>query len=566
MSPYLLVFYHIDTLLNSGDFFSEKSYTNLQQSVIAVLAITLTLFVLAYLGGLCCQYTANLLTKSLRLKIGRRINHLPSDIILSNGSINLRRIIHDDIDIVADFIGQQLPEMIKATCIPILIFSGLFFIDWRLSLISMLPMPLLLVLIPYSSQRKKKHNLRQGFFDSRTAMDASMSQFITALPVIKNFGLTTSSFDSYSRKVEDFRKFMHLWIDTMIPHWSRYFSFLVNASLPMLALGLWLYINNGISLNVLLLFILLGSAAIRPLFVFANSGSQLAIIRDVDSRLQDLLQNSSKKISNEKQPKNNSFSISRLSYSYANQKVLHNINAEILEGQCTALVGPSGSGKTTLARLLAGLLTPYEGSIQLGGIELSQLSQDSQRNNIAFAFQEAMLFGISIRDNIRLGLKASHSEIEEAAKKAQCHDFICKLPQSYETVISEHTSTLSGGQIQRLQLARALLKKAPIVILDEATAFTDAENEQLIQQALTELSQCQTLIVISHRLRSIVHADKILVLDKGELAGSGKHVQLLKDCSVYQQLWHRQTTSSQWHGKSNKQEKKKESKCTGSLS
>ena len=569
MSPYVLVFYHIDTLLNNRDVLPNTVYLNLQQAVITVFWLTLVLFVLAYLGGLCCQYTAHLLTRALRRQIGQRINALPSELVASSGSLSLRRIIHDDLDTVADFIGQQLPEVIKAICIPVLIFSGLFFIDWRLALISALPLPLLFVLIPYSAQRKKKHNLRQGFFDSRTAMDESMSQFITALPVIKNFSLTVSSFDSYSRRVEEFRRFMHLWIDTMIPHWSRYFSFLVNASLPMLALGLWLYINNGIALNVLLLFILLGSAAVRPLFALANSGSQLAIIRDIDSRLQTLLQTSLTPVSNSQQPKNNSFVINRLSYSYDNHQVLHEISTEIREGQCTALVGPSGSGKTTCARLLAGLLTSYQGSIELGGIELSQLNQESQRQRIAFAFQEAMLFGISIRDNIRLGLQASDSEIEQAARKAQCHDFISALPHAYDTIIAQHTSTLSGGQIQRLQLARALLKNAPVVILDEATAFTDAENEQRIQQALTELAQCQNLIVISHRLGSIIHADTILVLDKGRLVGSGKHKQLLEDCSVYQQLWHRQNTSTQWYAKgygSHAQEKTQEPPCTGSRS
>lgn len=547
MSPYVLVFYHINTLLNNPASLSNAAYLDLQQAVVIVFCLTLLLFLLAYLGGLCFQYTAHLLTRALRRQIGQQISGLPSELITSTGSVSVRRIIHDDIDIVADFIGQQLPEMIKAICIPLLIFSGLFFVDWRLALISVLPLPLLLVLIPYSVQRKKKHDLRQGFFDSRTAMDESMSQFITALPVIKSFALTVSSFDSYSRRVEDFRTFMHLWINTMIPHWSRYFSFLVNASLPVLALGLWLYTNNGIAFNVLLLFILLGSAAVRPLFALANSSSQLAVIRDIDSRLQTLLHTRHTATSNNLQPENNSFVIDRLSYSYGNQQVLHEISAEIREGQCTALVGPSGSGKTTCARLLAGLLNSYQGSIQLGGIELSQLNQKSQSQAISFAFQEAMLFGISLSDNIRLGLQATDADIEEAAKKAQCHDFISALPHAYATIISEHTSTLSGGQIQRIQLARALLKNAPIVILDEATAFTDAENEQHIQQALTELAQCRNLIVISHRLRSIIHADTILVLDQGRLVGSGKHTQLLANCSVYQQLWHRQNSSHQWH-------------------
>ena len=544
LSPYLLTFYHIDSLINLQSVIDAEQTATLQSFVNLVLWITLALFLLSYLGALCCQYTAMLFIRSLRHTLSDRISLLQANNTRMN-SIELRRIIHDDLDTVASFIGQQIPEMIKAISIPLVVMLGLAYIDWRLTLAISLPLPLLALIIPYSAKRKKKHNLRQGFFDTRTSMDQAISQFITALPVIQNYGLTVSSFSNYSSRVETFRQFMHLWIDTMIPHWSRYFSFLANASLPMIALGLWLYLHNGLDLNTLLLFLVLGPVVTRPLFALANTGSQLAIIRDIDSRLEAIYQQATSQKKITAIPADSGYQLDNLCVSSDGTPILHNVTTQINSGNCVALIGPSGSGKTTLAHLLARLKQPSSGSIQLGGVPLDQLDDSCIRQQISFAFQHALVFGISLRDNIRLGLQASDQQVEEAARKARCHQFITDLDAGYQTIPGEDIATLSGGQIQRIQLARVLLKNAPILILDEATSFTDADNEELIQQAIAEI-QCQMLIVITHRLRTVVDADTILVLDRGRLIASGTHQELLHSCQLYNNLWHAQHTSKGW--------------------
>ena len=544
LTPYLLTFYHIDNLIHLQSAIHAEQVDTLQSLVKLVLLLTLILFLLSYIGSLCCQYTAMLFIRSLRYRLSKQISLLQANNTRMN-SIELRRIIHDDLDAVAGFIGQQIPEMMKAISIPVVVIIGLAYIDWRLALAVSLPLPLLALIIPYSAKRKKKHDLRQGFFDKRTSMDQAIIQFITALPVIQNYGLTVSSLSSYGMKVEEFRQFMHLWIDTMIPHWSRYFSFLANASLPMIALGLWLYLHDGLDLSTLLLFLVLGPVVTRPLFALANTGSQLAIIRDIDNRLEAIYQQPTmqKKIADI--PTDSHYRLDNLCFSYDGTQILHNITTHIRSGNCIALVGPSGSGKTTLAHLLAGLKHPDSGSVQLGGFPLNQLDGNCIRQQISFAFQHALIFGISLRDNIRLGLQASDQQVEAAARKARCHQFITELNKGYQTIPGEDIATLSGGQIQRIQLARVLLKNAPILILDEATSFTDADNEELIQQAIAEL-RCQMLIVITHRLRTVVHADTILVLDNGKLIASGTHQQLLHNCQLYSNLWQTQHTSKKW--------------------
>jgi ATP-binding cassette subfamily B protein IrtA len=318
--------------------------------------------------------------------------------------------------------------------------------------------------------------------------------------------------------------------------------------LPILALGFYLYFAGGVSLSVLFLFLILGVGYIRPLFALSNLGSQISLINHGVKRLDEILFSQEQETpGNEKMGTDFTIKFEQVSFSYDGKiKAVDRLSFAVPQGSITALVGPSGSGKSTAAQLVARFWDAQDGCIFIGETDIRKLKPEELMKQVSFVFQDSFMFQQTIYENIRMGMEKTEKEVILAARAAQCHDFIEKMPKGYDTIWGGDGVHLSGGEQQRIQLAKAILKDSPILILDEATAFSDPENEYLIQQAFNELIGNKTVIVIAHRLSTITSCDQIVVMKQGAAVGIGTHEDLLLDCPLYLNMWNAHTRAKEF--------------------
>lgn len=533
MVPYVIVFYIIKELTKQDiNFTLTKTYI-----IYAIIAAILSMFLL-FLSGILSHIAAYNILFELRKYIADKVGNLPMGYLSNYNSGALKKILADDIERIENFIAHQIPDFVKGVSLPILTIIFLFTQDWRLALISFLPLVVLVVLLPkmYGGKNKK---LIQDYHQSLEDMNAGIVEYVRAMPVMKIFGQSAETFDKYGNTVKKFNGFVGEWIKKSTPSFAIFMSFTSNAMLPVLVLGLYLYFNNGLSLSTFLLFLILGTGYIKPLFVLSNMGMQISIINrgveQIDSLLsKNELKNNSVKLS----PNNYNVIFRDVSFAYDEKNlVLNNINFELKENTITAIVGPSGAGKTTVGQLLSRFWDVLDGTIEIGEIDIKKYPIKQLMEMVSFVFQESFMFQQSMYDNIKMDMNKTREEVENAAKAAQIHDLIVNLPNGYETMFGQSGVHLSGGEQQRFQLARAILKNAPILILDEATAFADPENEYKIQIAFNELIKNKSVLIVAHRLSTITNADQIIVLDKGKIVSEGKHDQLLEKSSVYNRMW-----------------------------
>ena len=532
--PYALVYYIVVNLLTTS-VDQELTITYINWSVLAVF-ISL---VMIYLSGMASHIAAFNILYELRVKIAEKLGKLPMGYLSQKSSGGLKKILSDDVERIESFVAHGIPDFIKGATLPFIIIVYLFTIDWRLALISFLPLVISVVMVSVVFSSEKTKAVMKAYHEALEEMNAGIVEFVRAMPVMKIFGQSAEAFSKYSRAVEDFDKSTKKWMKKSTPAWAVFMSFISNATLPVLALGLYLHFTQGLTLPVLFLFLILGVGYIRPILALSTLGSQLTMINAGVKRMDEILFDIAEQKEGNLQLKDD-FSIvfSDVSFSY-NKKytVLDNVNLEIKKGTITALVGPSGSGKTTMAQLIARFYDIDKGTIKIGGVDIQSIPIKELLNHVSFVFQENHMFYATIKQNITMGKQYAEEDIIAAAKVAHCHDLIQSLPKGYDTHFGDKGVHLSGGEQQRIQLARAVLKDAPILVMDEATAFSDPKNEHEIMQAMGKIIENKTVVIIAHRLSTIAEVDQIVVLDKGKIEGVGLHDELLKTTPLYLNMW-----------------------------
>lgn len=541
--PYALVFYIIKELTQS-----QPNFTTIQQYVVYAIVMVIVSMVAFLLSGILSHIAAFNILYGLRKTITEKVGILPMGYLSHRNSGAFKKIISDDVERIETFVAHQIPDFVKAVALPLLTLGYLFSEDWRLALISCLPLLVLVVIMPLMFGSKNQ-NLTQKYHHSLEEMSAGIVEYVRAMPVMKIFQQSAETFDKYGKKVLTFHRFVSDWIRHSSPPFAIFMSFASNAMLPVLVLGLYLYFHNGLTLATLLFFLILGTGYMRPVFAMSNMAMQLQLIEQGVQQIDKILE--APVLPETHTPQESShydIRFDKVSFAYDGEHyVLNDINFIAKEGSITALVGPSGAGKSTVGQLLSRFWDIQEGSISIGGVDIRQLSTKKLMQKVSFVFQDSFMFAQTMYENIRMGMNKTKEEVIAAAKAAQIHDFIMSLPKGYDTLFGQQGVHLSGGEQQRFQLARAILKNAPILILDEATAFADPENEYKIQLAFSELIKGKTVLVIAHRLSTITTADQIIVFEKGEINAIGTHNELLQSSELYQRMWNAHNRAKDWN-------------------
>lgn len=541
--PYALVFYIIKELTQS-----QPNFTTVQQYVVYAIVMVIVSMVAFLLSGILSHIAAFNILYGLRKTITEKVGILPMGYLSHRNSGAFKKIISDDVERIETFVAHQIPDFVKAVALPLLTLGYLFSEDWRLALISCLPLLVLVVIMPLMFGSKNQ-NLTQKYHHSLEEMSAGIVEYVRAMPVMKIFQQSAETFDKYGKKVLTFHRFVSDWIRHSSPPFAIFMSFASNAMLPVLALGLYLYFHNGLTLATLLFFLILGTGYMRPVFAMSNMAMQLQLIEQGVQQIDKILEAPTlPETHTPQEPSHYDIRFDKVSFAYDGEHyVLNDINFIAKEGSITALVGPSGAGKSTVGQLLSRFWDVQEGNISIGGVDIRQLSTEKLMQKVSFVFQDSFMFAQTMYENIRMGMNKTKEEVIAAAQAAQIHDFIMSLPKGYDTLFGQQGVHLSGGEQQRFQLARAILKNAPILVLDEATAFADPENEYKIQQAFSELIKGKTVLVIAHRLSTITSADQIIVFEKGEINAIGTHNELLQSSELYQRMWNAHNRAKEWN-------------------
>lgn len=451
---------------------------------------------------------------------------------------SLKNIMMERTDSIETTLAHILPEFTANLLAPLFVFFYMLTIDWRMALISLITVPLgflcyMLMMVGY------EENYRNVLTKTKTLNDTAV-EYINGIEVIKAFGKAKSS---YERFVTAAREGASCYVDWMrkcdIP-FSLAMVLTPCTALTVLPFGGLFVMNGSLSPTDFIMIILLSVGLVQPLITCMSFSDDIGKMKTIFDEVTGILtaEELSRPARNQKTPEDDSVVLRNVRFGYHDKEVLHGIDMEIPSGTVTALVGPSGSGKSTIAKLIASLWDVKEGSIYIGGVDIRKLSLEEYNRKVAYVSQDNYLFNDTIMENIRMGRSgATDEEVIAVAKKSGCHDFIMELENGYDTIAGGSGGHLSGGERQRIAIARAMLKDAPVVILDEASAYMDPENEAVIQTSVAKLVQGKTLIVIAHRLSTIADADRIYVIDKGRVDSFGTHGELLKNNGLYKKMW-----------------------------
>lgn len=540
--PYLFVYQIITPLLTH----KELSITAVSWRI-AAIALCLVLYAVLYVRGLSLSHESAYHTlENLRISLQGKLERQPLGTIQEKGVGSLKKLFIDDIESIELLLAHALPEGIANIAVPFFVFIAMFLADWKLALLSLcsLPLGILAMMIMYQSGTSKIGD----YYASAQKMNNTIVEYINGMEVVKVFNRDGESYHRFEGDVKNYRDFTLAWYKVCWPWMALYNSILPCVALVTLPVGAWFVLKGYSSLPDLVLVLCMSFGIGAPLL---RSLGFMSTLPQINFKIESLentlnappLQQSDAPFSG----KDHKIEFQNVRFSYKEDEVLHGISLTVPEGSLTALVGESGSGKSTLAKLLVHFYDVSGGSVKIGGQDLRQMSLEALNDQISYVAQEQFLFNISLRENIRLGKPdADDEEVMAAARKAQCGEFLARLKNGIDTMAGDGGKQLSGGERQRISLARAILKNAPIVVLDEATAFMDPENEEKMNEAIAEVIQGKTVIVIAHRLSSIVNADQICILTEGTLADSGTHEELLNRCPEYQRLWQAAEGSARW--------------------
>lgn len=487
--------------------------------------------------------------EGLRLRLTDRFLKAPLGEVEGHSIGEIKSIMVEKIENMEPPIAHMIPEGSGHILLPVISFLALLTIDWRIALASLVTVPVSLVFMALTMVISGKSFTQ--YDESNAQMNSTIVEYIEGIEVIKAFGRAGTSYEKYAKAILDYKKFVVKWLSSTWITMKMTFALFPSTLLGTLPVGLYLTMNGYITISELVLAVMLSMSMVTSfakIEVFSENIREMQY--NIESIQDFLTMQELPEPSERAKIINHDIRMENVHFSYTGEdkdEILHGIDLTMPEGSFTALVGPSGGGKSTVAKLLSRFWDVTDGSITIGGVNIKEMPLEQLSEMVSFVTQDNFLFRCSIMENIRLGNPAaSDEEVKEAAKKACCEEFIEKLPQGYDTPAGEAGKRLSGGEKQRIAIARIMLKNAPIVILDEATAFTDPENENKLQKSIEELTKGKTLLVIAHRLSTITAADKIVVLKNGNIEAEGTQEELLTSCPLYERMWQAHVGAKHW--------------------
>ncbi len=514
---------------------------------VVAIAVCGILYALLYVRGLALSHQAAYHTlENIRVSLQKKLEAQPLGTIQEKGVGVLKKMFIDDIESIELLLAHAIPEGISNVAVPVIVYIAMFFADWKLALLTLCSLPLGFVAM--GAMYKQGTSKMGAYYGAAQKMNSTIVEYINGMEVVKVFNRDGDSYKRFETDVKNYRDFTLDWYRVCWPWMALYNSIIPCTAMFTLPLGAWFVLQGWSTLPDLVLVLCMSFGVGAPLL---RSLSFLSTMPQVNFKIEALEQlMSAPPLQQTERPfagKNHSISFEDVRFGYQEEEVLHGVSLSAREGSLVALVGESGSGKSTLAKLLVHFYDVSGGAVKIGGQDVRDMSIESLNDQISYVSQEQFLFNMSLLENIRLGkLDATDEEVLSAAEKAQCGEFLARLPQGIHTMAGDGGKQLSGGERQRISLARAILKNAPIVVLDEATAFMDPENEEKMNAAIAQVIRGKTVIVIAHRLHSIVNADQICVLHQGNVAAVGTHKELLERSPEYQTLWQAAEGAADW--------------------
>ena len=507
--------------------------------------------VLIYIAGLMCSHIAAFrIATNIRIDTMQHITRLPLGLAESFGSGRLRKIVNESSAATETYLAHQLPDKAGAIATPCGLLFLLFVFDWRLGILSLVPVALGFLIMMAMTGKRMAQKMKE-YQNALDLMSNEAVEYVRGVPVVKTFGQTVFSFKKFKASIDNYEKWVIAYTKELrLP--MMFYTTAINGVFALLVAGALIFTRSGVTseflLNLIFYIIITPviSLTLTKIMFMSENGM---IVADALERIDSVLSLKPLPETDRAQhPKDASVELSDVHFSYdGKNEVIRGISMRIEPGQTVAFVGPSGGGKSTLANLISRFFDPQSGSVKIGGVDVKNIAKNELMDTISFVFQNSRLIKASILDNVRMGKPdASESEVMRALNAAQCADIVEKLPQGIHTIIGTKGVYLSGGEQQRIAVARALLKNAPVVILDEATAFADPDNESRVQAAFTELAKGRTVIMIAHRLSTVINADKIYVINNGKIEQCGKHRELCASDGLFSKMWKDYQTSSQW--------------------
>lgn len=549
----LLPFWYIWKILDevisvAPDFDKAKNITH--YGWLAVLFAVLTIFV--YICGLMCSHlSAFRIATNIRIALTKHITTLPLGKIEEFGSGKLRRTISETSGAAEGYLAHQLPDKAKAIASIIGLLAMDFIFDWRLGLLSLVPVLIGFIIMMSSMAGPSLQKSMTEYQNALAEMSNEAVEYVRGIPVVKTFGQSVFSFKKFKSTIDNYEKWTTDYtLNMRIP--MTLYTLAINSIFAFLIIGAFWFSHGNITGDFLLdmLFYIIITPVITVVLtkiMYMNENEMM--VKDAIDRIDSVLNMEPlTDPAKPSQPADNSVELRGVTFSYDGTKnALSDISLKISAGQTAAFVGPSGGGKSTLASIVARFFDPQQGKVLVGGVDVKDIGKEELMNTVSFVFQNSKLIKASILDNVRLGKpNATEAEVMQALKAAQCMDIIEKFPNGVNTMIGSEGVYLSGGEVQRIAIARAVLKNSPIIILDEATAFADPDNEAKVQAAFNELARGKTVIMIAHRLSTVVNADRIFVLREGKLAENGTFDELLKNGGTFANMWHEYQRSIEW--------------------
>ena len=549
MLPYILIWLIVRELLEYGEITSSGNVVTYAWWAAGMAVASIVLYFAALMSSHLAAFRVE---SNLRKEAMRQIVRMPLGFFDINTSGRIRKIIDDNAGVTHSFLAHQLPDLAATFLVPLVAVILIFMFDWILGLACIVPVIIAMLVMGFMMNAEGRQFMK-SYMTSLEEMNTEAVEYVRGIPVVKVFQQTIYSFKNFHRCIMNYNKmvfgYTRMWEKPM-----SLYTVIINGFVFFLApLAILLIGYSGNYASVLLnffLFVLITHVFSQSIMKSMYLNQALGQASEAIGRLENLVAYEHLTVVAHPQPvKEFSIQFEKVSFSYpgANQKAVDDISFTITQGRTVALVGASGGGKTTIARLVPRFWEATEGKVLIGGINVREIAPEELMKHISFVFQNTKLFKTSLLENIKYGNpNATMEEVERAVDMAQCREIINKLPLGLNTKIGTEGTYLSGGEQQRIVLARAILKNAPIIVLDEATAFADPENEHLIQQALKELTKGKTVLMIAHRLSSITDADNILVIDKGKIAEQGTHAKLLEKQGIYYNMWNEYQQSVRW--------------------
>lgn len=506
-----------------------------------------------YIGALMCSHKAAFRVQAnMRTAMMNHIMKLPLGFVETEGTGKIRKIVSESSAATETFLAHNLPDKVISYATPLGLLAMMFIFDWRLGLISLIPAVLAFILMGVFMMGPKMAEDMKQYQNALETMSSEAVEYVRGIPVVKTFGQTVFSFKRFKASIDDYEKWTIGYTKNMRVPMTAFTTF-ANAIFAALIIAAYVLSGNGVTdifiLNIFF-YIIITSILTVTLMKIAYAGESKMAVNDALNRMNGIL--SIKPLPNPSEsqnPDDSSIQLDNVTFAYegSDSNAIDGISLNIKPGSHIALVGPSGGGKTTLASLIARFRDVNGGSIKIGGADVRSIDSSKLMQQVSYVFQDSRLLKMSILENVKMGNpNASDDEVMQALKDAQCMDIIEKFPDGVNTVIGSKGVYVSGGECQRLSIARAFLKNAPILILDEATAFADPDNERLVQMAFEKLSKDKTVIMIAHRLSTITDADCIYVLSAGKIAESGTHEQLVSANGIYSHMWNEYNKSVNW--------------------